>query len=293
MRVSVIGWVIAWVTAWVIVCGGVLAPVARADQVHLVGGAQLDGKATRHGDKVVVEMESGQITLSAEGVERIERGQSSVQRYEELAAKLKPGDVASRLSLADFCRDHDMHAREKELLRQVIELEPDQSQARARLGYVKTAAGWITRDEQLRAQGFVRQAGQWLTPERALELERLRAQSDAAAKERDKAQAELELKKLELQQRKLELEAQTAKAAEPVTAPPIYSYGASWLYGYGPGYRHAPGGFGAEHVGVTGARSFPINGVRDPRDNSWPINGVRDPRDNSWPINGVRDPRQR
>jgi hypothetical protein len=90
---------------------------AHADEVHLVGGTQLEGKATRHGDKVVVEMAEGQITLNADGVERIERGRSNVDRYRELADKLKPNDVPARLALADFCRDHDMQAREKEWLR--------------------------------------------------------------------------------------------------------------------------------------------------------------------------------
>jgi len=257
----------------VMVCVGVSAGAASADQVHLVGGAQLDGKATRHGDKVVVEMESGQITLTADGVERIEHTQSSVQRYEELLGKLKPGDVAARLGLADYCRDHDMHAREQELLRQVLELEPNQAQARARLGYVKTDAGWITRAEQLRAQGFVLQDGHWVAPERALELQRLRAESEAASKDRERAQAELDLKKLELQQRKLELDAQAAKPAPPVQA---YGYGAAWGYGYG--YAPASAGFGTPHGRGSNGPSFPIAGVRDPRDTSWPLNGVRDPR---------------
>ena len=273
----------------------VVASGVRADEVHLVGGTQLEGKATRHGDKVVVEMESGQITLSADGVERIERGRSNVERYQELASKLKPNDVQARLSLADFCRDHDMRAHERELLHQVIEIEPNQAQARARLGYVKTDAGWITRDEQLRAQGYVREEGQWVAPEKALELQRLRAQSAAAASEREKAQTELELKKVELQQRKLELDADEAKAAEraaQATQPNMYSYPYG-VVGYGVpfGYGIAPRSYRVPANASAPGPSFPINGVRDPRAPGWPINGVRDPRAPGWPINGVRDPR--
>jgi hypothetical protein len=277
MRVSTVGPMV------VAVC--VLAASVRADQVHLVGGAQLEGKVTRHGDKIVVEMESGQITLSADGVERIERGPSSVQHVEELASKLKPGDVQARLSLADYCRDHDMQAREKALLRQVLELDTNQPQARARLGYVKTASGWITREEQLRAQGFVRHDGQWVTPERALEQERLHAQSDVAAKERDRAQAELEVKKLELQQRKLELDAQAATAAQNAATPLPhgYAYGSAGYvspYGYGP----ARGTFNAPRPSAPATRPFPTT-------RPFPIPGVRDPRDATWSLPGVRDPR--
>jgi hypothetical protein len=277
MRKSLVGAVA--VSVWAVWAGGA-AHAARADQIHLVGGTQLEGKATRHGDKVVVEMESGEITLSADGVERIERARGSVERYQELAGKLRPNDVAARMALADFCRDHDMQAREKELLRQVIELEPNQEQARARLGYVKTSAGWITRDEQMRAQGYVREAGQWLSPERALELQRLRAQSEAATTERDKARVELEQKRLELQQRKQELEAEAARGSthDDVTPPIVYPYGVvgyGATYGYGVGSRAYRDPVGTS---VPAARPFPINGVRDPRSSGWPLNGVRDPR---------------
>jgi Cu/Ag efflux protein CusF len=249
----------------------------RADQIHLVGGAQLEGKATRHGQQVVIDMGSGQITLSADSVERIERGQSAVQRYEQLESKLKPGDVQGLLSLADFCRDHDMQAREKELLRRVLEVDPDHAQARDRLGYVRAGARWITREEQLRAQGMVRVDGQWMTAERALDIERLRAE---AAQQRDRAQAELETKKVELEKRKIELQTEQVKAEHallPSNSYGVTGYGLS--YGYAPFQTCAHGRCGGARVApAPSARPFPIPGVRDPRDTSFPINGVRDPR---------------
>jgi hypothetical protein len=232
-----VAWVIGCAPAW-----AAWASSARADQVHLVGGSQLEGKATRQGDKVVIETESGQIALSADSVERIERGQSPVQRYEALEGKLQPGDVKGRLALADFCRDNGMNAREKTLLREVIELDPEQAHARARLGYVKTPAGWITQDEQMRAQGYVRKDGQWVSPERALELDRLRAEADAAARDRERAQAALDAQRAEqvaARQRELDDEADRA-ALQPTEAPAPYGYGYGYGYGYlGYGYRYA------------------------------------------------------
>ena len=259
-----------------------------ADQIHLVGGTQLEGKATRQGDKVVIDMESGQITLDADGVERIERGPTNVERYEELAAKLKPGDVHARMALADFCRDHDMRARERELLHQVIEIDRDHPQARARLGYVKTATGWTTRDEQLRAQGYVREAGQWIAPERALELQRLRAQSQAAQDERDKARADLELKKLEIEQRRRELEGadRASERSNDAAQPGVNTYG---FVGYGAAYGVRPVWRAHSAPNWHGSRAFPE--VSSPAARPFPINGASDPRNTSWPINGVRDPR--
>src|SRR4029077_2055128 len=85
-----------------------LASHASADRVHLVGGNVIEGKATRSGDKVIVELESGQVVLPADSVQRIEAAESDVQRFEARYAKLARGDVKGMMALADFCRDHDM-----------------------------------------------------------------------------------------------------------------------------------------------------------------------------------------
>jgi hypothetical protein len=137
-----------------------------------------------------------------------------VQKVASRRAKLKPGDVQGLLELADFCRDHAMPARERELLLEVIAHAPDHPQARARLGYVRSAAGWITHDEHMRAQGFVRHDGQWRKREEVLELERLDAELQKAARERDQARIELERQKLALEQARAEAETSKARAAE-------------------------------------------------------------------------------
>lgn len=256
---------------------------AAADEVHLSGGNSIEGKAVRHGDKVVVELESGQITLHARDVERIDERESSVEHVQRSYAALKTGDVAGRIALANYCRDHQMPSRERALLREVIEREPDHAQARARLGFVKSEAGWLTHEQHMRAQGMVQRDGAWVTQAQALELDRLRAQADAAARERERAQTQLEAQKLELRKRQLELDAERAQAERAARNPAPYyttpAYGVGYGYGYTPACRgrHCA----AVPVPAPSSRPFPINGVRDPRDGSWPLPGmpgVRDPR---------------
>jgi hypothetical protein len=132
-----------------------------ADQVHLVGGSTIEGKASRRGDKVVIEIESGEIALSASEVEAIEPGPSTVQRFEAMHAKIGARDARALLALANFCRDHDMKERERQLLLRLLELTPEQPEVRARLGYVKRDAGWVQREQQLRNQGLVHYDGRW------------------------------------------------------------------------------------------------------------------------------------
>lgn len=273
-------WVLAFVAG---LC--LLATQARADRVHLSGGSVVEGKATRQGDRVVVEVESGELTLPAESVERIETADSDIQRFEARYAKWKPGDVKGLMALADFCRDHELRAREQRMLQKVVELAPDHKEARARLGYVHTDNGWVTREEQLRAQGLVQHDGQWVTREQLLAIERAQAQADTAAHERDKAQAELEAKRLELEKARASKDAAQA-SPQNAAAQPQPSYATGYAY---PTY--------APYTTVTPYTSYsPYAPYAASSGRCWDARCSRAapppaaPRHASFPIAGVRDP---
>jgi hypothetical protein len=119
---------------------------ARADRVHLVGGSVLEGKASRHGDQVVVEVAAGELRLSASEVVRIEPGESSVQEFERRFRQLAPTDGSGLLLLADFCREHGMRDRERQVLQRLLALDPDHEQARTRLGYTRVGQTWMAGD---------------------------------------------------------------------------------------------------------------------------------------------------
>jgi hypothetical protein len=189
---------------------------ANADSVHLVGGSVIEGKAIRQGDKVIVELSGGQIAVDAESVERIERSESDVDRFERRYAALGKSDVAARVALADFCRDRGLREREERLLREVIEISPDHHEARTRLGFVRDRDTWISREEHARAQGLVEYEGRFISRAEQLELERLRAETAQAAHARERAA-------LELQARRAELEASKRAAESPPEPPPSSS----------------------------------------------------------------------
>lgn len=162
---------------------------ARADRVVLVGGTVIDGRTTTKNGKVTIQTESGDVTVPADSVSRIEKSEPVASRFEARYAALPPGDVHARLDLAEFCRTHDMHAQERKLLYEVIEIDKDNEAARARLGFVKTDAGWVTRDDAMRARGYVRDEGHWVNRADYVELERLRLEKEALAQQREAAEA--------------------------------------------------------------------------------------------------------
>jgi hypothetical protein len=200
------------------------ASLAHADRVVLVSGAVLEGRAKREGGKVVVTTDSGDVALPADMVKSVEASDSGVQEFEAKRARIAQGDVPGLLALANYCRDHDMPAHEQEALRRVLEAAPDHAEARARLGYVKTQAGWMTQDEQMQARGLVKYEGQWMTREQMRDMEGMMLESAAAeiADERERAHA---------LQAEFDAEQEQNAARASMQAQPWYpAYG----YGYGP-----------------------------------------------------------
>lgn len=251
---------------------------ARADRVHLKEGSVIEGKAERRGDKVVIQLESGEVSLPARDVVKIESAVSPLERLAQLEVEQRGNGVPGLLALADFCREHDLRARERALLEQVIALEPEHAIARARLGHERDERGWVTQD--------------------AVRREQARRDDEARAQRlaQEKAALELEAQRVALEREKLTLEQQRSAAAkasstpadatEPaVSSPPIVYTGA---FGHGhPGW-HRGGPEACHHARCerplpARREPFPIAGVRDPRDPSWRIPGVKDPLEKRRP----------
>jgi hypothetical protein len=239
-----------------------IAPCAAyADRTVLVGGTVIDGKAARKGDKVIIQTESGEIAVPADSVQRIEKSESSVSRFEAQYATLPKGDARARLVLADFCRDHGMRVEEHRLLLEVLDIDRDNPAARARLGYEKTASGWITHADAMRAKGFVERDGQWLTPADAARAEQERADREAAVARRDAEEAELQARRAQLSAQQAALEAEAGRLYDPPYSvyTPYYGYG----YGYGAVY---PNRF-ARPIGATTFR--PVRAPLPPLERSF------------------------
>lgn len=256
---------------------------AQADEVHLQGGSTIEGRATRDGDAVVVRVESGEIRLPAESVERIDKAEASDDIAQRRRAALAPRDIKGRLALAAYCREHDLKATERALLEEVIALEPNHAEARRLLGYVRTDQGWVERRvQEQRARDADNQA--WLARERAREHEQARADVD-----RERA---LETRRMELEAARMRAERQQREDEERAREPAYYGY--TYSYGYAPLRAYAapprapvprdpatenclPGGCAA--APPMAAPVSPIPGVRHPRDTTWALPGVKNPRE--------------
>jgi hypothetical protein len=223
----------------------VLGPVtAHADTVHLEGGRVIEGVVTQAGDKVVIMLESGQITLPKSEVARIERGIAPQEEVEAREAKLAAGDRAGLLKLADYCRAHDLPTKERAILQRLLALDSDDVEVRRRLGFVRTEQGWIDRATLAQREA-----------ERSMERRQ---------KELELSQKRAELK---LAEAKVAHERETARRAEeratpaPPPPPPLYySYVPYVTYPVPPMVMRPPHG----RPPPPPPPNYIINGVRDP-----------------------------
>lgn len=138
---------------------------ARADDIVLKNGGRLEGRASRVGESVVVDTGTGEVRLAADDVATITKGPTRLDLYRERLAATKADDAAAQAALAAFCAEKGLKDLERTHLLAAVALDPDQPEARRRLGHIRYEGRWLTEDEYRRARGFVKVGDTWLTPE--------------------------------------------------------------------------------------------------------------------------------
>ena len=98
------------------ICILVLAVLAfaahvSADTIFTTDGRKLEGKIVRQTDEFVeIEMSYGSVKVPLSKVEKIEKGKTSLEIFEEKYAQIDKKDVAALLELAKWCEENQ-HSR--------------------------------------------------------------------------------------------------------------------------------------------------------------------------------------
>jgi hypothetical protein len=165
--------------------GLVLVSVSSADTVVMKSGARLKGAATVEGETVFVRVGCGLVRVSRADVAQIIESRSAVEEYEARAAEAK--DANAHLALADWCASERLVRPERLELEAVLAAEPEHAAARARLGYEKVGKEWLRGEALLKARGFVRHDGAWMTPEEATAAQAVADEARMVRAERESA----------------------------------------------------------------------------------------------------------
>ena len=192
-----------------------LALNATADEVRLANGGKLEGIARQEGDRVIVEVKTGTISLPRSEVAGIVRGRTLLHEYRERHARVRDSEEASDVyDLALWAKVKGLSRHVAPLARRILKLDPDHREARGLLGFVRYGGRWMKEAERMRAQGYVLFQDEWVP---------LDVRNEILATE--KAPKQAALKRLK--------EQKAMRLAEMETIP--------WRFGLGPS-RHRDGG---------------------------------------------------
>jgi len=167
----------------------------RADIVHLKSGGRVEGRIVKQTPtQVHVRTKFGAVLkLPRSQIERIERKRDVWDEYEKRRAKVKPTDAKGLFTLYEWCLENGLKREADTVLEEVLQADPNHTEAHRVKGEVKIAgkwmtpaaakaAGyelhdgkWLTHDEIMKATGHVRWGSRWITES---EYDRLKVKTD-------------------------------------------------------------------------------------------------------------------
>ena len=201
------------------------APAAsRADVVFLKSGGKMEGRIVQQTEtSVEVDIGAGSLTFPMSSVDRIEKGHSQLDEFDDRAAALDPNDRDGWLELARWASRAGLGTQSKRAYQHVLKIDPNDPEANQAMGLVQVEGRWMTEDEAYRARGYVRFEGRWVTPAeqdsilRAREADRDAARAQAQAAEAQQARAEAQAREAEARAREAE-----ARSEQPTYGIPLY-----------------------------------------------------------------------
>lgn len=159
-----------------------LAGALEADVLVMKDGRRIEGTVTAQDAQTVkLHTNVGDFEFPAADVERVEKGKTSAQEFDERFQAAK--SAADFFALGQWADQKKLRGEAKKAMRKVLELEPKHAGANTFLGKVLYKDDWLTpaeRDKraaadaeaEMLAKGFVRWQERWVTPEERGHLER-------------------------------------------------------------------------------------------------------------------------
>jgi len=167
-------------------CCAIFAPSARADIYVLADGGQVVGELANKDEPqkktyAVRTADGVTVTLDRTSVRQIIPQTAAELEYEKINPTFAD-TAADQWKLAEWCREKSLPKARQAALERVIQLKPDDRDARLALGYSWIDGRWVQRDQWMQEQGKVLYDGSWVMPQEKEIRERRKAE-DKAIKE--------------------------------------------------------------------------------------------------------------
>src|SRR5688572_14557056 len=159
---------------------------ALADEVVLRNGHKVVGIQTEKNDRIVVETGYGKVTYPRDQVVSVTKGETPMHAWPVRYAEVeKSTNAADFTKLAAWAKDNGMPRYVAPLMKRALELDPENADARAELGYVRHQGQWLTQSEFRKQQGQVQDRGRWVLPLEKELQERRRLESESKRLDRE------------------------------------------------------------------------------------------------------------
>lgn len=157
--------------------------VAHADIVHLKDGRKIEGEVIeKTADKVVVKTKYGTQNFKPSEVDRVEAKNTPEQELAARRAKIDATKPDELFSLYEYAKEQKLTTKAKDLLREIVKLDPNHEAARKELGQVKVKDKWVNEadakklmkadeEAEMKAKGLVQHKGKWVTADEKERLE--------------------------------------------------------------------------------------------------------------------------
>jgi hypothetical protein len=160
--------------------------IARADFFELTSGGRLEGKLLPADDanklNCTIELSAGgRVTIARSQIAKIETITDDVAQYQKLARN-SPDTVDAHWKLSEWCREHKLRDERRQHLDRILELDPNNADARTALGFHQKNGQWMNRDDIMAARGLVLFDGKYVTPQ---QVELLKQQKESKVTQAD------------------------------------------------------------------------------------------------------------
>jgi hypothetical protein len=202
----------------------------HADEVFLKDAGMISGRIVEQTETMVtVDVGGGIMGVPASRVERIVRGRTALDDYDERASRLGPQDVRGWRSLGRWASEQGLSAQSEEAYEKVLAIAPDDPEAREALGFVWLDGRWLTEEESYLARGYVKYDGEWMTPNE-VQVAQASTAAEEARREAEQRANDAEIAALEAEARAREAEERAQEAEDDYRSDyPVYWGG--WGYG--------------------------------------------------------------
>ena len=163
-----------------------LATSSRAEVFVLKSGGRIEGQhlnptRDRSEPYQVKTQEGVRLSLADSAVVRVIVKSDLDKQYEAALAKLE-NTVEAQWNMAEWCKEAGLVQQRKLHLQNVLSLNPEHVEARKALGYQRYGSRWLTQEEFMASNGYLRYKGAWRLRQE-IEIDSRQSQQELATKQ--------------------------------------------------------------------------------------------------------------